>query len=135
MAQKNNQKSKELTPLEALEKVKMAKVFIGKDGTYAYTSFQNTKQYSIIETALKEKEELVNELNAALNLNECQTVKEWVALMKKKLKEKEKTDKALEILKEWFEVFKDENGWHLRTLFDIGRLTAKEGKLLKEILK
>ena len=61
-------------------------------------------------------------------LNDLETVKSGI-------KDCEKYRKALNILKEWFEIFEDENGWHLRTLFDIGRLPAKEGKLLKEILK
>jgi hypothetical protein len=43
--------------------------------------------------------------------------------------------KALEILKEWFEVFEDENGYHLRTLFDIGRIDKETFDLLKEVLK
>lgn len=51
------------------------------------------------------------------------------------IKDTEKYKEALKILKEWFEVFEDENGWHLRTLFDIGRISKTKGKLLKEILK
>ncbi len=61
-------------------------------------------------------------------LNDLKTVENGI-------EDTEKHKRALKILKEWFEVFEDENGWHLRTLFDIGRISKAKGKLLKEILK
>lgn len=45
----------------------------------------------------------------------------------------EKELKALEILKDMFEVFEKDNKYHIRTLFDIQRISKEKYNLLKGI--
>ena len=81
--------SKELTPLEVSKLLKdfVFELELGNvDKLFVHGSFD------IIETALKQLEGLEEELGAALDFYECQTVKEWVVCMKKKLE-------AFEIIK------------------------------------
>ena len=83
--------------LEALAKIKdelitMCNYVQSKDNNAFVECNHDIKKYvevnytNPIEKELKEHEELVDELGVALNLNECQSVKEWAALMQKKLK-------------------------------------------------
>ena len=110
--------AKELTPIKALKELKKR---YGKN-----FSLNDDERCRVIEAALKEKEKKIIRtitVNKALEqflIDSCPEV--------------EKKLKALEILKDWFEVIEDENGYHLRTLFDIGRITKEDYDLLKEVL-
>lgn len=53
----------------------------------AVAFLEDNKSYvSTIEHELKEYNQLREELNTALNLNQCQTVDEWIEMMQNKLK-------------------------------------------------
>ena len=115
---------KELTPLQALEKVKNADVYIGGD---AKMPLSFTKQYRIIETALKENEKLKKLYKAELKNT---TYYNNLAL---------KYKKALEIIKDK----RVDIGWLIRSencsKYNLGvgtnqRLNTTEYNLLKEVL-
>ena len=104
--------NKELEPLQALEKVKMAEVDIGGGCSIR---FYHTKQYSIIENALKDYE------NTKARLDDTQAL----------LWENQKKLKALEIIKKHTELtIWGEFIWHSYK----DTLTPEEYELLKEVL-
>ena len=83
--------SKESTPLEVLKKIGKLKVE-GIKVIPEKATVSDYVYYSIIETALKRLEELEKELGVALNLHECQIIKEWIVIMQSKLKALEITE-------------------------------------------
>lgn len=70
--------------LDALERLVDNKVFISLGRIQGKKQFAN--DVNIIEKELKEYYQLREELNTALNLNQCQTIKEWAEMMQNKLK-------------------------------------------------
>lgn len=79
-----------------------------------------------------------DEIREVLTGEECKVMDEVETTLKEKEQDKKKL-KALEIIKEWFEVFEDENGYHIKTtfraLFDSKRIDKETFDLLKEMLK
>lgn len=90
---------------------------------------ENLYKYDIIKNELIKYYQLREELNKALNLNECQTVKEWVELMQKKLA-------ALEIIKKNITNINENSYYGVLSIFvNIKLLTKDEYSLLMEVLK
>ena len=93
--------------------------------------FDKNECCDIIENELKEYYQLREELNKALNLNKCQTLKEWVTLMQKKLE-------ALKILSMIVDIHNDTPYRHYVTLknHEVSMVIEKENcDLLSEVLK
>lgn len=110
--------SKELSSLKAL-----SKLFLSCRPEHQLSYKERYQCKKIIKKALKDSGK-IKKINYLLKVK-----------LDKVSDEKLKLKQALEILKEWFEVFKDEYGYHLRTLFDIGRINKEQFDLLKEVLK
>lgn len=121
--------SEELTPTQALEKVRYAKVYIGKNGTDAYTLFKNTKLYSIIETALKDYEKLEkcykNELKNTSYYNNL--------ALKYKIALEIINSKNVDTLR--IKITQNVTQYNKRKMWGCKNLVKEEYELLKEILK
>ena len=113
--------SKKLTPLEWLRYYE--KIVRESNQTFRPNGLE------IIEKTLKKYSQLL------IDYNEMDRINDELNLSNHQLRDENiKLKKALKNFKEWFEVFEDEYGCHLRTLFDIGRISKEEYELLKEIL-
>lgn len=109
--------NKELTPLEALENIKHIDCYEDDGGHYVgYAKDVYPKDFDIIESAFK-RLDLYDNLVGIVAIQDTN----------KKLK-------ALEIIKDLFEVWEDNGTYHLRPLYDIMKLTKEEYDLLKEVL-
>lgn len=133
--------------LEALEVSKQLKDFVlefvknGLDRMFINGSFdiieRELKEYELMKQVRiivvdkkisdDDSKKLKNQRMFISNLEQCEIKPLFDEKTQKKLK-------ALEILKDWFEVFEDENGYHLRPLYDIGRINKEKYDLLKEAL-
>jgi hypothetical protein len=94
--------SKELTtPLEALEMVDLADVHIGKNATMP---FYKTKQYRIIETALKALEIIIKKkvnIGHLLSCIKCEIIENPLSFYNEQYEENRRlTQEELDLLKE-----------------------------------
>ena len=115
-----------MSALEALKRIRQETA----PNTYN-SDFDKNECCDIIEDTLKEYYQLREELNKALNLNQCQTVEEWVTLMQKKLE-------ALETLSMIVDIHNDTPYRHYVTLknHEISMVVEKDKcNLLAEVLK
>lgn len=112
--------SKELTPLEALDKILNQKTLSVPERKVISFREKYKEEVDIIESALKR--------NDSIEITAIDIEQENQALCK----ENKKLKQLLAIIKDMFEIWEDNGTYHIRPLFDIARLAKEEFYLLKE---